>query len=374
MDEKQGVDLKYTPLNHFHKEMQARMVPFAGYEMPIQYSTGIKAEHQHSRTQASLFDISHMGQILISGDHADKHLETLVPGNIQGLLPNQQIYSVLTNENGGVIDDLMITRLGNFFSLVVNASLKTMDYEYLKDSLGEDIELTLCDGKALLALQGPLAADILTYHASGIDKLPFLVSGGFTISGIECLVHRCGYTGEDGFEISVKADSAEDLVRIILNDDRVLLAGLGARDTLRLEAGLCLYGHELDEDITPIEADLDWVIARKYRAENLYNAKFPGAKRILKQLLNGPKIIRRGFKLVGRVPVREGAIILDSVGKKVGIITSGGYGPTVGGPIAMGYINTESLQSKEFKVSIRGSEYILKMVGLPFVKHRYFRK
>jgi aminomethyltransferase len=374
MDDAKTTQLKRTPLNALHRELQARMVPFAGYEMPVQYPAGIKAEHEHTRSRAGLFDISHMGQIRISGDNSAEQLEGLVPGDIQGLKTHRQRYTVFTNDSGGILDDLMITRLADSFFLVVNAACKTADYDYLNHALGHNNDLSLLDDKALLALQGPSAVKVLGVHAPDIAELPFLSAGVFTISGIECLIHRCGYTGEDGFELSVMADKAEQLARTLLNDPLVRPIGLGARDTLRLEAGLCLYGHDLGENISPVEADLSWVIAAKYRNNKTTGARFPGADTILNQLIAGPQRLRRGFMPEGRAPVREGALIFDGEGKKVGIITSGGYGPTVAGPIAMGYVDTTTLQNAKYTVKIRSRTYNLSMVKLPFVKHRYFKK
>lgn len=366
-------DLKRTPLYSLHKELQAKMVPFAGYEMPVQYPGGIKAEHEHTRSRASLFDISHMGQLYVSGKNTAERLENLVPGDIKGLQVHRQRYTVLTNDKGGIRDDLMITRLPDAFFLVVNAACKAQDYEYLKHAIAQDTNLTFFTDKALLALQGPAAAAVLANNVPNIAGLPFLGAGEYQIAGMECLIHRCGYTGEDGFEISITADNAEQLARLLLDNPQVLPAGLGARDTLRLEAGLCLYGHDLNESITPVEADLSWIIAAKYRANNPVVAGFPGADIILSQLSDGPQRIRKGFKPEGRVLVREGATILDSEGTKVGIITSGGYGQTVGGPIAMGYVDTSSLQDGKYSVEIRNRSYCLNVVKLPFTEHRYFK-
>ena len=374
MNEGQSAALKHTPLYHFHRDMQAKMVPFAGYEMPVQYSAGIRAEHRHTRGHASLFDISHMGQILIEGENAAQILENLVTGDITGLQPYRQRYTVFTNDNGGIIDDLMVTRLPDGYFLVVNAACKENDFRLLQDAFDNQCHLTMMSERALIALQGPDAAACLASLAPDIAHMPFLSAAQVMLSGIDCLVHRCGYTGEDGFEISVSNDDAEKLARTILQLDGVACAGLGARDTLRLEAGLCLYGHDLDETTTPVEADLAWVIAPKYKQDGSQAAHFPGASVILGQVSDGVSRIRAGFRPEGRAPVREGTSIYDSNGAKVGIITSGGYGETAGGPIAMGYVDNATSGENNYVVEIRGRKTELIKVDLPFVAHRYFKK
>jgi len=368
------VNTRHTPLYSLHLELGARLVTFAGYEMPVQFPSGIKAEHEHTRASAGLFDISHMGQIRIEGDDVAARLETLVPGDIKSLSPFQQRYSLLTNREGGVIDDLMITRMPDHFFLVVNAACKERDYSYLKDSLGQGCEITALTDRGLLALQGPRAAMVLGRFHAAIPALPFLKAGMYRLAGIDCLVHRCGYTGEDGYEISLAADKTEEFARILLEGPVIKPIGLGARDSLRLEAGLCLYGHELDESTTPIEAGLNWVIAKKYRGEKAEPARFPGAAKILRQLADGPDRVRLGFRPEGRIPVREGTTIFDRDGSKVGIITSGGYGQTVGGPVAMGYVTAVSSHATEYKVEIRNQMHRVFCIELPFVKHRYYRK
>jgi aminomethyltransferase len=360
-----------TPLYSLHLELGARMVPFAGYSMPVQYPTGIKTEHEHTRNAAGLFDISHMGQIRIEGDDVANLLETLVPGDIQSLQPGQQRYSVLTNSEGGVIDDLMITRMPDHFFLVVNASRKQLDYDYIKAALQSRCQVSMLADRALLALQGPEAVSVLADLNPAISQLPFLGAAEFNLGGVESLLHRCGYTGEDGFEISLAGRDIEPFARRLLDDPRVKPIGLGARDSLRLEAGLCLYGHELDETITPIEAGLTWVIAKKYRMANAEPAQFPGAAAILQQISAGPARIRKGFRAEGKIPVRDGTIILDSQGAKAGIISSGGYGPTVGGPVAMGYVTNNPPDNTEYHVEIRNQRHKIVPVDLPFVKHRY---
>jgi len=349
------------------------MVTFAGYELPVQYSEGIKAEHEYTRAHAGLFDISHMGQIRIRGEDTVSRLETLVPGDITGLNVFRQRYSVLTNDTGGVIDDLMITRMPDHFFLVVNAARRHRDYTWLRDALPPECAVEDLPDRGLLAVQGPDSARVLAELDRGIADLPFLGGGEFRLGGVQCIVHRCGYTGEDGFEISMEGREAENLAATLLGNPLLKPAGLGARDSLRLEAGLCLYGHELDETITPVEADLAWVIARKYRTGEI-PAGFPGADRILEQLRNGPPRIRAGFRPEGGIPVREGTIISTGDGINAGIITSGGYGPTAGGPVAMGYSNTTLAENQSrYRVEIRGQHHTIERVKLPFVRHRYHK-
>jgi len=362
---------RQTPLYSLHLELGARMVPFAGYSMPVQYPAGIKAEHEHTRTAAGLFDISHMGQIRLEGDRIAGLLETLVPGDIASLQPGQQRYSVLTNAEGGIIDDLMITRMPDHYFLVVNAARKDHDIRYLQSTLASRCNMMPLTDRALLALQGPTAASVMAEFNPAIAHLPFLGAAGFIINGTDCLVHRCGYTGEDGFEISMPAGDAEKLARTLLQHPAVRPIGLGARDSLRLEAGLCLYGHDLDETTTPVEAALTWVIAKKYRNENPAMAQFPGADRILKQIRLGTDRVRKGFRPEGKIPVREGTIILDSQGAKAGIITSGGYGPTAGGPVAMGYVHGSPQAGAHYSVEIRNQTHRIICVELPFVAHQY---
>ena len=364
--------LKRTPLHALHLELGARMVPFAGYEMPVQYPAGIKAEHAQTRQRAGLFDISHMGQVRVTGDGAAQALETLVPGEIGGLGIWRQRYTVLTNEQGGVIDDLMITRLPEYFLLVVNAACKERDFRHLRSSLEPGCRVEMPPQRALLALQGPAAAAVMARLNGAITDLRFMSGGEFSLSGYDCLVHRCGYTGEDGFEISLAAAAAEPLARILLDQPEVAPAGLGARDSLRLEAGLCLYGHELDESTTPVEAGLAWTIAAKYR-DGRAPARFPGGALILAQLQEGPGRTLAGFRPEGRVPVRDGAVIFDKDGRKTGIITSGGYGPTVEAPVAMGYVDARAGDETDFTVEIRGRRHGVTRVPLPFVAHRYHR-
>ncbi len=372
MKNSQSEELLKTPLYSLHNELNARMVAFAGYEMPVQYPTGIRNEHDYTRNTASLFDISHMGQIEIKGDNVAQALETLVPSEICGLQTHHQRYTVFTNDNGGILDDLMVTRLTDSFLLVVNAACKIQDFQYLKKQLNNISGIEWVDA-ALLAVQGPDAQRIMSQFNNSLAEMPFLSAMQTRIDGIDCLVHRCGYTGEDGYEISVSAGHAEQLARHLLRDERLKPAGLGARDSLRLEAGLCLYGHDLDESSTPIEADLNWVVAKKYRSDTAQPTNFPGADIILSQVHNGAGRIRRGFLPDSKMPVREGATIFNSNGEKAGIITSGGYGQSIGKPVCMGYLDIKYDDSNDYHVNIRGKDISLIKTPLPFVRHRYYK-
>jgi aminomethyltransferase len=350
------------------------MVPFAGYEMPVQYSLGIKQEHLHCRTLAGLFDISHMGQIKLQGKQAVSMLESLIPSKISDLNSGQQRYSVLTNDRGGILDDIMVTNLGDHLFLIVNAACKYEDVEYLRSMIcelsNEDCQLEFLEDRALLALQGPTAVSVLEEFSPEAAKLYFMQGGTFNIQDIPCVINRCGYTGEDGFEISVPAESAKDLARLLLKHEEVQMIGLGARDTLRLEAGLCLYGHDIGLETSPVEAAIEWIITDKASQGNC-----PGADVIWQQLDSGVTRRRVGLKMEGKVPLREGMDVLDESGQLAGSITSGGFSPTLGKPIAMAYIKTEVAKSgRQLQVNIRNKFYQVETVALPFVKHRYHRK
>jgi len=345
------------------------MVPFAGYEMPVQYPSGIIAEHLHTRAQAGLFDVSHMGQVSLRGVGAEA-LEALVPGDLQSLPPGRLRYTLLLDDNGGILDDLMAARAGDGFALVVNAARKHDDVAHLRDRLGPHAAVELHDDRALLALQGPAAAAVLARLLPGVERLPFLGSAEFAHDGQRWLVSRSGYTGEDGFEISLDARHAAGLAERLLDEPKVAPVGLGARDTLRLEAGLCLYGHDIDETTTPIEADLGRTIPKRRRAEG----GFPGAARILRELAEGPPRRRVGLRPDGRAPAREGTEIVDAAGRTVGRVTSGGFGPSVGGPIAMGYVETAlAAPGTALSLVVRGTPRPARVVPLPFVPHRYHR-
>lgn len=370
-----AASLKTTPLNALHKELGARMVPFAGYEMPVQYPTGIIAEHTHTRTAAGLFDVSHMGQAVLRGDDPAAAFERLVPGDITGLAPGAMRYSLLLNEAGGILDDLMITRSGEpgaegQIYLVVNAACKDADFAHISEQLDGLATLERDDARALLALQGPRAAAVMARVAPGAADLVFMRAAAMTVDGTDCFVSRAGYTGEDGFEISVPADAAERLARRLLAEPEVAPVGLGARDTLRLEAGLCLYGHDIDAATTPVEAALTWAVAEARRT----SADFPGATTILEQLDGGAERRRVGLLPEGRAPVRAGAVISDSDGKKIGQVTSGGFSPTLKRPIAMGYVATAFAEAgTELWVNLRGREIKMAVATLPFVEPNYFR-
>ncbi len=361
-----------TPLHSLHLELGARLVPFAGYEMPVQYSAGIRKEHEHTRKSASLFDISHMGQIKLYGNDIESVLEQLVPGEIKDLQEYRQRYTVFTNESGGILDDLMVTKLPDCFFLVVNAACKQADFDYLREKFSSKYDINWINA-ALIAVQGPLAPQVMAKLQPELAQMPFLSAIQTSIEGISCLIHRCGYTGEDGYEISVSNEEAQTLTKILLRDESLEPAGLGARDSLRLEAGLCLYGHDLDHTTTPVEADLNWIIARKYRLKPQIEASFPGAKTIMSQLDSGPNRIRRGFLPESRIPVREETLIINSEGRKIGIITSGGYGQSIGKPVCMGYIDTKYDDSDDYNVEIRNQKISLTKVALPFVNHRYYK-
>jgi len=362
--------LKQTPLDTMHRDLGARMVPFAGYAMPVQYAAGIIAEHNQTRSQAALFDVSHMGQIRLHGNNAAKQLENLVPGNIDGLAPGRMRYTMLTTGTGTIIDDMMITREDDGLFVVVNASRFDADLPHLQANLGGGIEIEVLADRALVALQGPAAAAALGELAPDAAALPFMAGRQFDLDGIDALVNRCGYTGEDGFEISVAADDAEALARRLLNDDRVAPAGLGARDTLRLEAGLCLYGQDIDDTTTPIEAGLNWTVPKRRREEG----GFPGAEVIVDQFTNGAARRLVGIKPDGRAPARTGTAISTPDGEAIGTITSGAFGPSVGGPVAMGYVSINNAEAgTALNLDVRGKALPATVTALPFAPHRYFK-
>jgi aminomethyltransferase len=362
--------LHHTPLHDLHLGLGAKMVPFAGYAMPVQYPPGVMAEHLHTRSKAGLFDVSHMGQLRLSGADAARALEALVPGEIQALAPGRMRYTLLTNETGGILDDLMVTNAGDHLLLVVNAARKAEDLTHLCAGLHGDMVLTPLEDRALLALQGPAAAAALDRLAPGVAGMKFMTGAAMAIDGISCFVTRSGYTGEDGFEISVPAAAAEALARRLLALPDVMAIGLGARDSLRLEAGLCLYGHDIDETTTIIEADLAWAVQKRRRAEG----GFPGAATVQRELAQGAPRKRVGIKPEGRAPARENTEIVDVTGTPVGRITSGGFGPSVDGPIAMGYVAaSRAALGTALQLMVRGTPRAARVVPLPFVPHRYYR-
>jgi aminomethyltransferase len=368
-----------TPLAGLHRELGARMVPFAGYAMPVQYPKGILTEHNWTRESAGLFDVSHMGQAYLVGpDHATtaRALEALTPGDFQALTPGRVRYTLLTTPEGGIIDDLMVTRLADpsldgTLYLVVNAGRKAIDYAHISANLPEGVTLEVADDLALVALQGPKAAEVMARHCPDAATMGFMTAARVAVDGVDCHISRSGYTGEDGYEISVPAAMAEALVRTLLAEPEVEPVGLGARDSLRLEAGLCLYGHDIDEATSPVEADLGFALAKRRRAEG----GFPGAGRILGELAAGPGRLRVGILPEGRAPAREGTEIRDASGAIIGIVTSGGFGPTAGGPIAMGYVSAEhAAPGTPVTLVVRGKDLAASVVAMPFVPHRYFRK
>ena len=370
--------IRQTPLHALHVELGARMAPFAGYDMPIQYPSGVLAEHLHTRRAAGLFDVSHMGQALLEGaDHASvaAFLETLVPADIVNLAPGRQRYTQFLNESGGIVDDLMVTRppgADGVLRLVVNAARKAVDFAHVRGRLPAGMRLTALDDAALIAIQGPLAAPTLELVApsQALQDMPFMSARIAILSGVETFVSRSGYTGEDGYEISLPAARADSLARLLLIQPDVAPIGLGARDSLRLEAGLCLYGHELDESVDPIEASLAWSIQKRRRAEG----GFPGVERIRNALANGPARLRVGLQPDGRAPAREGTEIVSTDGRRIGVVTSGGFGPSVGAPIAMGFIDPAYAHvGAAVALVVRGKALSARVVALPFHPHAYYR-
>jgi aminomethyltransferase len=367
--------LRQTPLMALHRRLGARMVPFAGYQMPVQYKTGIVAEHVWTRTNAGLFDVSHMGQIVLSGaDHPTlaAALERLVPADIAGLEPGRIRYTQFIASKGGIIDDLMVTRPAaeGMLTLVVNASRKAIDEAWLRENLPPDIAVTAREDLALIALQGPRAQEVIGPLWPATHNLSFMTAMSGSLAGIDVHLARSGYTGEDGFEISLAASKVEGLFEMLLADDRVRPVGLGARDTLRLEAGLCLYGQDIDESTSPIEAGLGWSIpARRRQALD-----FIGASRIAQELKEGAARRRVGLAPQGRMPVRHGSEIRDEAGTEVGMVTSGGFGPTVDAPVAMGYVPTgQAAPGTVVDIIVRDKHVPAVVTRLPFVPHRYRR-
>jgi aminomethyltransferase len=377
----QPIPLLRTPLHKFHVERGARLVPFAGYEMPVQYPPGILTEHLHTRAAAGLFDVSHMGQIAvrpISGrlEDAARALEKLVPLDVIGLPPGRQRYSLLTNETGGVLDDIMVANRGDHLLLVVNAACKTADLAHLRQHLGKNCKIDPLHDRALIALQGPLAQAALAGLAPAVAAMHFMEVRTVPILGADSEISRSGYTGEDGFEISIAADRAEPLARTLCEDSSVMPIGLGARDTLRLEAGLCLYGSDLDSTTSPVMAALEWTIPKVRRAGGSRAGGFLGAEIVLQQLSEGAPRRRVGLKVEGRAPVRGGAkLYADEISANtIGLVTSGGFAPTVQAPIAMGYVDNDLVKAgQRIFAEVRGKRIALRICDLPFVAHRYKR-
>ncbi|MDJ0278595.1 glycine cleavage system aminomethyltransferase GcvT [Sphingomonas sp. 2R-10] len=367
------------PLDAWHRGKGGRMVPFAGYTMPVQYE-GIMAEHLWTRESAGLFDVSHMGQLLIHGRDTTAALEALLPGDLRILKPAKMRYSLLLDEQGGILDDLMVTRLGDAqpfgevegdeaFYMVVNGATKYDDIGHLREYLADEITLNHLDDRALLALQGPKAVDALDRILPGVAALTFMTAGGFDWNGHALWVSRSGYTGEDGFEISLPEDAATAFADAICAEPEVKPIGLGARDSLRLEAGLPLYGHDLSPDTTPVAADLGFALSKRRREEG----GFPGAERILAERAGGPQLKRIGLIVEGRQPVREGAEVVDADGNVVGHVTSGGFAPSVQAPIAMAYCPPALAEGGVVTLRQRGKLHPARVVPMPFVPHRYVR-
>jgi aminomethyltransferase len=370
--------IRKTPLHALHVELSARMAPFAGYDMPIQYPSGVLAEHLHTRKGGGLFDVSHMGQALIEGpDHGvvAAFLETLCPADLLGLAPGRQRYTQLLNDDGGIVDDLMVTRppgADGALRLVVNASRKAVDYARLVARLPHGVRLTPLDDWALIALQGPLASATLMRLApgEGLEAMAFMSAKPARLGDFESFVSRSGYTGEDGYEIALPAGHAEPFARLLLAEPDIAPIGLGARDSLRLEAGLCLYGHELDETVDPVEAAIAWSIQKRRRAEG----GFPGSNRILRAFRDGPARLRVGLRPDGRAPARDGTEIVSADGATIGVVTSGGFGPSVGGPIAMGFVDrAHSAVGTPAGLVVRGKTLAARVAALPFHPNAYYR-
>ena len=368
-------DLKRTPLHELHLALGARMVPFAGYEMPVQYPMGVMGEHLHTRAKAGLFDVSHMGQVVLSGPDVALALERLVPVDIAGLGVGRQRYAMFTNDAGGILDDLMVVNRGADLFLVVNAACKDADVAHLRAGLPE-ITVTERTDRALLALQGPMAEAALAALGVDASALRFMDFATRDWQGAELWLSRSGYTGEDGFEISVPADQAVAFAQALLAVDGVAPIGLGARDSLRLEAGLCLYGHDIDTRTTPVAAGLAWAIQKTRRAGGARAGGFPGAQRILQELADGPLALRVGFRPEGRAPIREGTVIWDAPegGRNLGGVTSGGFGPSVGVPIAMGYVpNFAAAPGTRLWAELRGKRVPVTVCDVPFRPSTYKR-
>ena len=370
-DHLEEIPLDALPLDAWHRARGARMVPFAGYEMPIQYE-GIVAEHNWTRESAGLFDVSHMGQLVLSGPDLDAAVEAVLPIDLSTLKLGQQRYSLLLDEEGGVLDDLMVSRWPEALYLVVNGATKWDDLGTLREALPDDITIHHMDEHALLALQGPKAADALARHATGeypLSALTFMKFGRFKLAGHDVTIARAGYTGEDGFEISLPADAAAEVADLLCAEPEVKPIGLGARDSLRLEAGLPLYGHDMSPETSPIEAGLTFGINKRRRTEG----GFPGADRIIREITEGTARKWVGLKIEGRLPAREGAEVFSG-SEKIGIVTSGGFSPTLGAPIAMAYVaSTHAAQGTPIEVEVRGKRLAATVAPTPFVPHRYYR-
>jgi aminomethyltransferase len=369
--------LHRTPLHALHVELGAKMVPFAGYDMPVQYPTGVLQEHNHTRTQAGLFDVSHMGQVRISGPKAAAAFEALVPVDVIALPSGQQKYALFTNDAGGILDDLMVARLGDDLLVVVNAACKGQDIALMQKGLAGICTVEPLLDRALIALQGPQASTALQRLAPSVGKMTFMEVARVKLAGVDCVVSRSGYTGEDGYEISVPSSHAEQLARQLLAQPDVKPIGLGARDSLRLEAGLCLYGHDMDAATTPVEASLVWALSKVRRTGGARAGGYPGAAVIEQQIMEGAVRKRVGLRGLDRMPVREGADIFAGAepgARKIGRVTSGGPAPTLGAPIAMGYVETGASKiGTAVFAEVRGKRVPMEVTKTPFVPQRYYR-
>jgi aminomethyltransferase len=372
-------ELLRTPLHELHVSRGAKMVPFAGYDMPVQYPLGVLKEHEHTRTKAGLFDVSHMGQVRIDGapfDVVAHALEAIIPVDIGALGVNRQRYGFFTNDSGGITDDLMLANRGDHVFMVVNAACKAADIAHLTDSLVPRLRVTPITDRALIALQGPAAEQVLCVLNPDVQAMRFMDVATLQLAGAECWVSRSGYTGEDGFEISVPAAQATALAETLLADANVAAIGLGARDSLRLEAGLCLYGHDIDATTTPVEANLAWAIQKSRRTGGAQVGGFPGADRILRELKLGVRRTRVGLIPDGRAPMREGVKLFadPNIADPMGHITSGGFGPTVGGPVAMGYVETGfAAPGTTIYGELRGKRLPVTVTRMPFTPSRFKR-
>ena len=367
--------IRTTSLYQMHLDAGAKMVPFAGYEMPVSYPLGIKKEHIHTREKAGLFDVSHMGQIRLVGKNAKRALESLVPVDIIDLPLMKLRYALFTNKDGGVMDDLMVTSLGDEdLFLVVNAACKEADFEHLLNTIGVECKVEFLEDVALLALQGPKAHEVLAEIAPSTSEMTFMTAKQLVINGIDCFITRSGYTGEDGFEISLLAKDAEELAKLLLSNVEVEWVGLGARDSLRLEAGLSLYGHELDNDHSPVESSLNWALSKVRRTGGEREGNYLGDNIIMSHLNEGSESKVVGLQPEGRMPVRDGALIEDELGNEAGQVTSGGFGPSINRPIAIARIKKNYIenQSKLFAL-VRDKKIAVEIVKLPFIKQNYYR-
>ena len=380
MGDQPAEDLKQTPLYDSHVAAGAKMVPFAGYAMPVQYTDGVLKEHNWTRAHAGLFDVSHMGIAYLragDGQHetAAAALEALVPADITNLAPGRQRYTQLTNQSGGIIDDLMVARSADpahagWLYLVINAGRKHVDVAHIAASLPSGVELLPSEDFTLMAIQGPEAINVVAKHDPKARDMAFMAAANLTIDGVEIHATRSGYTGEDGFELPVPKSDADKIWNVLLADDRVKAIGLGARDSLRLEAGLCLYGHDIDETTSPVEAGLTWSIQKRRRE----GGDFPGAERIQREIADGPSRRRVGIQPSGRAPAREGTEIQDAAGNTIGTVTSGGFGPTVNGPVTMGYVTSaHAATGTSISLIVRGKAMPATVVDMPFAPHRYKR-